>query len=183
LRFPSQSGDLNEYGEGFAEFLAGFAPTTELPYLAEVARLEWQVHRAHYAADAIAFDAARLAAIAPARQSQLRMRLHPACHIVHSTYPLARLWLIHQPDFVGPVDIDPAHGPTHSLVYRPGFRVKVCALAEAQSGFLEAAYAGANLQDALTAAQTSDPKFDLGGCLIEWVRSSIIVDFWMDKSG
>src|SRR4051812_1202370 len=65
LRFPSKSGDLNEYGEAFAEFLAGFAPTTELPYLAEVARLEWQVHRAHYAADAIAFDAARLTAIAP----------------------------------------------------------------------------------------------------------------------
>lgn len=42
---PSTSGDLNDYGGGFGEFLAAFPPAAELPYLCDVARLEWARRR------------------------------------------------------------------------------------------------------------------------------------------
>ena len=51
LRTTSASGGLNELGGHLADFLPAFAPARELPYLADVARLEWLVHKAHYAAD------------------------------------------------------------------------------------------------------------------------------------
>src|SRR5690606_15015602 len=37
---PPRSRLLMEYGDGFADFIAAFEPAAELPYLADIARLE-----------------------------------------------------------------------------------------------------------------------------------------------
>ena len=39
-RHPPRSGCLLDYGQGFANFLAGFEPARELFYLSDVARLD-----------------------------------------------------------------------------------------------------------------------------------------------
>ena len=176
-RFPPVNGDLNEYGASFAAFLAGFPPAGEMPYLADVARLEWQVHRAHYAADSAPFDPARLASVSPEHQLQLRPRPHPACHILHSAYPLARLWEVHQDTFSGEFEVDFSQGPAHALVFRPRFRVEVAQIGDAEAAFLAAAFDGETLETALAAAQSRRPSFDLGHSLSDWVESSVIVDF------
>jgi putative DNA-binding protein len=49
VEVPSTSPDLNDYGESFAEWLASFPPARELPYLPDVARLDWALHRARHA--------------------------------------------------------------------------------------------------------------------------------------
>jgi hypothetical protein len=182
-RFPSRDGDLNEYGASFAAFLADFPPAGEMPYLAEVARLEWQVHRAHYAVDPAPFDAARLATIAPEHQLLLRPRLHPACHVLHSAYPLARLWEVHQDTFTNEFEVDFSRGPTYALVFRPRFRVEVAQIGDAEAAFLAAAIEGETLGTALAAAQSRKPSFDLGRSLSEWVESSVIVDFKLNEEG
>jgi hypothetical protein len=176
-RYPSENGDLNEYGQAFAAFLAEFPPAKEHPYLADVAQLEWLVHRAHYAADPAPFDPARLASVPPEQQLRLRPRLHPACGILHSTYPLARIWQVHQDTFGGELEVDLSRGPSHALVFRPRFRVEVAQTGDAETAFLAAALDGATLETALAAAQSRDASFDLGRLLNEWVGSSIIVDF------
>ena len=62
---PSRERTLNLYGETFADFVAGFAPARELPYLADVARLERAVLEARHAADAPALDPAAATALGP----------------------------------------------------------------------------------------------------------------------
>ncbi|HXH04204.1 MAG TPA: DNA-binding domain-containing protein, partial [Candidatus Competibacteraceae bacterium] len=59
---PSRSGDLHDYGDALADFLAGLPELAALPYLADVARLEWRVHRAYFAAEAAPCDLAALLA-------------------------------------------------------------------------------------------------------------------------
>ena len=49
---PSASGDLHGYGACFGAFLDDFAPLADWPWHADLARLEWAVHEAYYAADA-----------------------------------------------------------------------------------------------------------------------------------
>ena len=176
-RFPSEDGDLNEYGEAFAAFLAGFAPAQEIPYLADVARLEWAVHRAHYAADPAAFDPVRLASVPPDYQLRLHPLLHPACHLLQSAYPVTRIWEVHQDAFSGEFEVDFSLAPAHALVLRPRFRVEVAQITDAEAAFLAAARDGDTLETALIAAQSCDPSFDLGRSLREWVESSVIVDF------
>ena len=176
-RFPSVSGDLNTYGESFAAFLAVFAPAQDIPYLADVAQLEWRVHHAHYAADANPFEPARLRLVPAEKQLHLIPKLHPACSLLHSEFPLARVWEVHQDSHHGEFEVDFSRGPAGVLVYRPRFRVEVRQIADAESAFLAAAQVGETLEVALTAAHSLDVSFDLGRSLGEWIGSSVIIDF------
>lgn len=118
-RSPSREGDLTRYGDAFAEFLRDFEHVRELPYLADVASLDWAVHCAHYAADADRFDALQLASRPDEEWGTLRVRLHPACAVLASPWPLARIWSVHQREHVGDRTV-PFDEATHRcLVYRP----------------------------------------------------------------
>ena len=173
---PSTSGDLNEYGEAFADFISTFPPAAELAYLPDVARLDWRVHRAHYAADAAPLDLAKLAAVPPERMGDLRLVLNPACAVVESDWPLARLWQIHQRDYEGAFDVDWDAGGGAVLVDRPQWRVRVRAIEAASAAFLTGCVAGAPLADALSRAQAADRAFALDARLAEWVGERVIVD-------
>ena len=175
--FPSASGDLNEYGEAFGDFLAGFEPSQELPYLPDVARLEWRAHKAHYAANHLHLDPARLAGVAEDGYAALRLALHPACALLQSPWPLARIWEVHQADFSGEFKVDLDAGPSCALVYRPELRVCVSALSPGQHAFLVSASSGGTLGAALNAAMAAEAGFMLDAAFTRWVSDRVIIDF------
>ncbi len=73
---PPARGDLAEWGDALPGFVAASAQLADEPYLADVARLEWQVHLASRAADAPTL-APDLQVLAGADPSRLRLRLTP----------------------------------------------------------------------------------------------------------
>jgi uncharacterized protein len=174
---PSASGDLNEYGAALAEFLVAFQHTRDLPYLPDVARMEWLAHRAYYAADSAPFDPARLAGLPSDRWAALRPVLAPACALLVSDWPLAHLWTVHQDGYAGELDVDLDAGPDRILVHRPRWKAEVRALAAGDYRFLAAAQAGATLGDALEAAVSDDSGFDPAGVLARWLEAGVVVDF------
>ena len=96
---PSVSGDLNVYGDAFGDFLAGYPHAAGLPYLADVARLEWAVDEAQRAGDSVPAPErvlAALAAAAPERLPALRLRLDPSCRLVASAFPILHIWQANQ---------------------------------------------------------------------------------------
>src|SRR5438067_9410654 len=96
---PSRSGDLNVYGDSFGDFLVAYTPANDLPYLPDVARLEWAIDEAHRALDAsCAHESliAAFAATAPERLPILRIRLDPSCRLVSSPFPILRIWQTNQ---------------------------------------------------------------------------------------
>lgn len=173
---PAASGDLNEYGERLAEFVAAFPHTQDLAYLPDVARMEWLAHRAYYAADGVAFDPARLAGVPPSRYAALHPALAPACALLESDWPLARIWTVHQDDFAGKIEVDLDAGPDRVLIHRPRWRVQVLALAPGDYRLLQSASAGAALGRALEAAVEAEPGFDPAAGLARWVEAGVIVD-------
>lgn len=176
-RSPSIAGDLNEYGQAFPEFLDTFPHVQDLPYLPDVARLEWAIHRAHYAADAVPLDLDRLAGLAPEDQGALRLRLHPACGLLTSQWPLARIWEVHRDDFTGDPRVVFDSATHHCLVHRPQWRVMVGALDAGALAFLACVQAGRSLEDCVARALAEDASFDLGPALAEWIGAAVIVDF------
>jgi hypothetical protein len=173
---PSVSGDLNAYGAELGAFIRSFAPAASLPYLADVASLEWQVHRAHYAADRPPLDLRELSRLAPERFGDLRAVLHPACAPVLTATPATSIWLAHQPGSDGHFAVDVDAGPERALVHRPAWRVEVARLAPAPHAFLVACEAGATLIVALQQAQAHDATFGLDAHLAGWVRDRVIVE-------
>jgi hypothetical protein len=176
-RHPSSSGDLNDYGDGFGEFLARFPPAAELPYLCDVARLEWARGKAYYAFDHPPLDLTRLAAIAGDRHVELRFKLHPAVSLVNSDYPLLRIWETNQPDYSGDDHVDLGAGSVRLLVTRRGTEVVNESLGAAESALLGAFIAGESLETGLTRALERDSAFDLQGSLARRVSLGDLVDF------
>ena len=176
-RHASTSGDLNAFGERFADFVAAFPHTQDLPYLPDVARMEWLVHRAHYARDAEPFDVRRLAPIRESAWDRLRPMLAPACALFESRWPLARIWEVHQDGYAGEFSVEFESGPGRILIHRPELRVLVAPLSAAAFRFLQGSVAGSSVAAALEAAIVEEPGFDLPAALHAWVEAAVIVDF------
>ena len=82
---PPASPMLFQWGADFPGFLAGFEPLRELPYLGDVAQLEWLRGEAYHAADARPADAAALARAAEA-PAQTLAQLHPSVRLITSRF-------------------------------------------------------------------------------------------------
>ena len=164
-RFDSENGDLNLYGDRFAGFVAGFEHTQALPYLPDVARMEWLLHRAYFARDCAAFDLAQLADVPAERHGELRFTFNPAAAILTSDYPLARIWEVHQKNFSDTQTVDFTAGPHFALVYRDGFDGVVAKLDAGEYAFLQSLLAGTNLEVALTRALAQNHQFDIAAAL------------------
>jgi hypothetical protein len=174
--WPSASGDLAEFGDRFADFLAGFEHVAHLPWLPDLARVEWAAHLAYGAADGRAWDASALAAVAPGEQAALRFGWASGTAVVESAWPVVRVWTIHQPGFDGAFEVD-WNVPERALVAREGLAVTVAALAPGEAAFLARSLAGAPLGDAAAAALEAAPDFDLGALLARAVGAGLLQGF------
>jgi hypothetical protein len=171
-----RSGNLHDFGDAFADFLAGFEPAAGLPYLPDMARLEWAWHQSFHAADAPAFDLARLGAIPAEQHETLRFVLHPSAHLMASEFPVVRIFEINQEDYQGDASVDLAEGGVQALVIRRELTVVVEPLAAGEAGLLTALAAKQTLGDAVQAALTAQPDFDLTAALADHLRRGTLVD-------
>ena len=83
---PPSSAYLNEYGDGFADFVAGFEPAGALPYLPDVARFEWALSVAANAVDTPVLTAEALAAIDPEHHDRIRFEPHASVRFLSLAY-------------------------------------------------------------------------------------------------
>lgn len=160
----STHGDLNLYGAEFADFLDAFEPMRELPYLPDTARLEWRVHQAASATDHRPLEVRMMARLNAERLSSTRLLLQPGLSLLASPWPVADIWLQHQPEHGGDIDID-LQQPAYAVVFRRGLRVEVAPLGAADHLFWLHARAGDTVEDMLAAALQADPAFDAGTAL------------------
>jgi uncharacterized protein len=173
---PSTSGDLTDFGATLAAFVATFEHTQSLPYLPDLARLEWAVHRASGAADAPDWDAAALGAVEPAQQAAIRFAWSPGLAVIESLHPIVRIWTIHQPGYDGEFSVAWDRADT-ALVARDGFAVAVTECAAADATFIRASLAGAPLGDAVAATVATHPDFDLGALLGGALAARLVCGF------
>jgi hypothetical protein len=152
---------LAEYGAGFAEFLAGVGPAVaDLPFLPDLARLEWALHESYFAADAPALDAAALATVAPTDTPRLRLRLHGAArHVASDRHPIHAIWS------AGAMPQPMPEGGEAVLATRPGHQVQVVALTPGDHALLGEIAMGAPLEEAAGAALAAEPGFDFAAAL------------------
>jgi hypothetical protein len=89
---PPRAADLNQYGDGFAEFLASFDAAASVSYLADVARLEWAVSRALHAPPAPPLTPEALGAVPPEHHVGLRFYPHPTLSLLSLAFPARAIW-------------------------------------------------------------------------------------------
>ena len=174
-RHASASGDLQAYGGALADFIAGFEPAAGLPYLADLARLEWAVHLAGGAADARPWDAAALATLAPDRLGAVRLRFAPGSALLSSRHPVVSVWQRHQPGDVGAFEVDWRRAET-AWVARHGMSVEVTAVRRGEAAFLGQALAGRSFAEAFEQADLVEPGFDPGPLLVQLATAHVLTE-------
>lgn len=148
------------YGAGFADFLEGFGPAADLPYLGAVARLDRCWTEAHLAADAATLQAAWLAQQPPETLALLRLQPHPAARWQWcADHPAYSLWQRQRDGLAWDAAL-PWQGEG-ALLTRPHDAVQWAPLPHAGCALLDACAAGASFEDAATQALQADPAADL----------------------
>ncbi|MBG0793524.1 putative DNA-binding domain-containing protein [Methylocystis sp. H62] len=154
-----------EYGDAFPAFVSEFEPARELPYLPDVARLEYAVGQAYHAADAAPLPLDFLRALSHERLDNATAVLHPSTHVVASAYPIVSIWRRHMSDDeMTPVVLD--HGE-EALVVRPELAISVSPLPSGGSAFVDALRNGRTFGEAMNAATGVAAEFKLIDCLRE----------------
>lgn len=174
-RSPPRSPILAHYGEAFGPFIDGFEPAAGLPYLADVARLEYARMRACHAADAEPMAEAALAhALAhPDALAAMRIEWHPSLCVVSSPHAVVTLWAAHQTE--GEVPMVEVDGAEHAIVLRDGFDVFVLPVDAGTAHFVATSWSGASFGAAAAAAAGLHPPFDLSAALSLLLRHRALV--------
>ncbi|MBA5604205.1 putative DNA-binding domain-containing protein [Duganella sp. FT3S] len=158
---PPKSPVLAWYGDAFPDFVSHFLAAASVPYLADVARLEWAWVRAYHAADDDTLDARAPGALLenPDLLPGLRMRFHPSVQVVSSQYAIVSIWGAHQGwrnlDAVNP------YLPEAALVARPGIEVTCIPISAAQATLFQALQSGAPLGPAIETTLEQYAELDL----------------------
>lgn len=158
-RHPPTIPILSEYGTGLADFVARFPPAAGVPYLSDVARLEWAWLRAYHAADREPVPIDALAEFPEAATGAVVPALHPSLRIVRSRWPVVSLWSASVGDAPASA-VDLARQET-ALVLRPVLEVVVRTVPVAGAAFLHSLSKGNSLAEAASAALEIDSGFDL----------------------
>lgn len=157
---PARSPVLALYGEGFPFFLSNFAPAAELPYLADVARIDRMWVEAHTAPDEEALRAGALSRLQASALANEHVALHPATRFGWVRHSAATIWIHHRgPDALTPLNVDASDEGI--LLTRPGGAVEHKRLDYGEFTFLQSLSNGATLGSAAEAALIADSHADI----------------------
>jgi hypothetical protein len=177
-RFPTE-GCLYEYGSDFPSFLAEFPPAATVQYLADVARLEWTIHRVVSAAALLPIGIDALTAFT-GDPTDIRLLIAPASGFVRSPYAIDEIWIAHQKG-------DLSHGwrlrggAAHlQVTCKDGLCIK--RLSPATWEFRHRLGDGQTLAESLVAAMAISSDFNAGAALAALFQEALVVGLTADAS-
>lgn len=171
---PPQRGDLAAWGEALPGFIERDAQLAGEPYLADLARLEWAVHRTRQAADDDA-PVTGLALLGSTDAAGLWLRLRAGHALLRSLHPVHTLWAAHQADgddrFAEARAALARRQAEAVRIRRNGWAVVVERTDAATAGFEADLLRGMPLGDALDAAA---PDFGFETWLVDSLRGGAL---------
>lgn len=97
---PSRQRNLDLYGENFPSTLHALikehTELEDLAYLADVAQLEWLLHKSYFASDRTHFDVEQFGQLSAEQQMKVKFKLSEDIGLMSSSYPVYDIWQSHQ---------------------------------------------------------------------------------------
>ena len=176
---PPRGAYLDEYGAAFPDFLARFPVAVSVPYLSDVARLEWAVSCALHAPDATPLDVAALREVVEGDHDRVRFLPHPSVHLIEVSFPADTIWraVLERDDAaLGAIELGDA--PVWLLVQRLPTGVDARRLSEAAWHCTSALCAGQPLRQVVDLASAAD----ISTLLAEHLAAGTFIEFGFAQS-
>ena len=171
---PPQRGDMGQWGGQLPEFLAAAPQLVDEPFLADVARVEWALHRAARAPDAV-LDAPSFALLAD--DAPVSLALSPGVMTLASAYPVVSIINAHlssQPTLDDVASLLRQDHREFALVWRQGYKPTVRELGATEYKFIIALEKNLTLETALDQAASINAAFDFNTWLGQAVQTGLI---------
>jgi hypothetical protein len=170
---------LSDVGKNLPAFLVGDQATVRLPFLTDLATLEWACLRAFHAFERDPLDPAVVAGWGLGDWRGAELIFQSGVAVVRSEWPILDLWNLRDtpPEARGGIDLAVEGRPQSVLVRRAGLGVFCDPLSPPQAQVLAALLGGAQLGKAMDAlAEASDEPLDVATWFTEWRARGLIVD-------
>lgn len=180
---PAGVYSLGDVASGLPDFIRDDELRQRLPFLGDLAALEWAWIRAFHAFEIDAFDPASAVGWGIEDWERVRLTFQPAVAVVQSSWPIRDLWALRDTAREQRLEVDLAleGRPQSVLVHREGFSVCCDLVSPARAGLLAALLGGATLGEAIEwLAETSTEPLDVTTWFAEWTTRGLVVDCRVD---
>jgi len=161
-----ETGNMDEYGREFPEFIKNFGPAKELIYLSDTAKLEWLFQETSLSADAPTLEQEAIASVPPEKYYNLYLHIHPSVNFMTSDFPVNKIWEMNQEnsDDIGEINLDESE-TAYLMLCRPFLKTNIIEITEAEMKFLTNLINGESLFQAYESATEINEQFDLSHIL------------------
>lgn len=180
---PPRMPVLAYYGDSFPKFIAHFEPARPVPYLADLAALEWARTKAYHAADVTALSHEAVVAALSSGDDAVKIIVtcHPSVSVTNSPYAVMSLWAAHQSErSIKDVAVNVAES---AIVLREELDVLVVRLRPNSAIFVSALLEGIDLESAAALAHDTAYDFNLVETLNLLVRHQAVVSIEKSPRG
>jgi len=143
-KHPPRSFDLRYAGELLSSFLRHDPVVAELPFLPDLAWLEWLLAEAFLAKDAVPLSWSDLQGMDPEKVAELPLVVNPGTFVIRSTWPLIDIWKLKDKSD-GEVSLNITGRPSVILVFRKGLKAFCRNIDELDARMVETAEGRASL--------------------------------------
>jgi len=142
--YPSENYNLSFFGRHLPEFLLKYPLTQDLPFLPDLAKLEWQVCNAFHAEEQSPMNPQTLAGLSEEAWDRITLQFQPSVSLISSEWPVLDIWESRKTS-VPEIKIDLVGRPQNVLIFRQGLRVYAESIAKKEFQILEGLLAGQSL--------------------------------------
>lgn len=170
---PPQRGDLAQWGAELPEFVRVSEQLASEPYLADVAAVEWVLHRCANAPDLLA-DRASFGLLMQHDPLELQLQFSPGCAVLTSAWPVASILGAHlsqSPSFEEVGERLRAGKGEAALVWREAYRPRVREALAGEAALMTRLWQGHSLGEALETA----PDLDFNSWLPMAVQTQLLL--------
>jgi hypothetical protein len=175
--YPPNAPVLASYGSNFGEFLGSFEPAASLPYLPDVAQLEFAWLQAYHERDADPLDVAALRSVPADQYAEICLQIHPTRRFIRSDFPIAKIWEVNQHEEASIEPVNLSSGSDYILVIRPHLDVEIRTMTAAAYEFVACLDAGNTLAQALDVAVQKDETFNMQTTLQQLISGETFSSF------
>ncbi len=177
-RYPCQVQDLNDYGEELADFIADLKQARSVPYLADIARLEWFYNITLNSA-VQENNLANLNRLSTEQQVQINFQLSNGAALISSVYPIDAIWNMQQDNDDINSELETNESNVFLIIWKNNSDVEINRLTEEQFYFLELINNELSFSDVCNALSECYPNMDINILLGDsinngWVRSYLL---------
>lgn len=169
--FPT-SAVMSSWGEQFAEFIQHDAYCDCIPYLSEIAELEWSRVKVYHAQDEIILRPEQVQNFLIQHQQQLmqcQIRFQAACQVLMNRYNTVEIWYLHQEYKESLNDIRlkealaqlPINNSSAALIWRNHLQIEVWAIELHFSKFFSELAQGQTISQAISLCLQSYPATEI----------------------